>query len=139
MKTLMEKALVEALRSYMEKKRMQQTVLAARLGWSASDLNDILRGRKNIGKKRQAFLEKKLGADFKQDLLLKISRLSDSERREPSQTAERKAEYTTDKYILTDMERGYVDKLLAILRGVNQQAKLAVKTNIDAFYACIGR
>lgn len=30
------------------------------------------------------------------------------------------------------MEKDYVDKLLAILRGMNQQAKLSVKTNIDA-------
>lgn len=132
MRTLAERAIVQALFSYMEKKGMRQTKLAEKLVWSQSDLNDTLRGRKGIGKNRQEYLEKRLGEPFRQELLLKIGELSESEKRKPGRVAERPTEYAIGKYILTDMEKDYVDKLLAILRGINQQAELAVKTNIDA-------
>ncbi|MBI5212306.1 MAG: hypothetical protein HY957_02905 [Nitrospirae bacterium] len=136
MKTLIEKALIEALLVYMEKKGIRQNELARRLGWSPPDLNDILRGRKNIGKNRQAFLEAKLGAAFKHELLLKISELAEAEKKMPVVVATRPSELIAGKYILTDMEQGYVDKLLAILRGINQHAKLAIKANIDILYRC---
>lgn len=135
MRKLLEKALVDALRSYMQKKKIKQNELAKRLGWSPSDLNDILKGRKNIGKNRQIFLEEKLGETFRKDLLLKIGEFSDIAVRRP-ELAEQIAKYEAGKYILTDMEQSYVDKLLAILRGINQQAKLAIKANIDVLYRC---
>lgn len=134
MRTLIERAIVQALFSYMEKKGMRQTQLAERLVWSQSDLNDTLRGRKGIGKNRQAYLEDKLGEVFRQELLLKIGELSEKEKRTPGRVAERPLEYAVGKYILTDVEKDYVDKLLAILRGINRQARLSVKTNIDALY-----
>lgn len=135
MRTLIERAIVQALFSYMEKKGMRQTALAERLVWSQSDLNDTLRGRKGIGKNRQAYLEDKLGEVFRQELLLKIGELSEKEKRKPGRLAERPLEYAVGNYILTDMEKNYVDKLLAILRGINRQAKLAAKINIDALFS----
>lgn len=134
MKTLLEKAIIEALYVYMEKRGSKQNELARRLGWAASDLNDTLRGRKSIGKNRQGFLEERLGEAFRQELLLKISELSEVEKKKPAKIAKSPAEYIVDKYILTDAERNYVEKLLGILRGINQQAKIAVKINIDALY-----
>jgi len=134
MKTLWEKAVVEALFAYMEKKGIQQNDLAKRLGWSPSDVNDTLKGRKSIGKNRQAFLEVKLGTAFRHELLLKISELSEIEKEKPSRVAERPTEFLVGKYILTDLEQNYVAKLVDILRGLNHQAKLAVKANIDALY-----
>lgn len=131
MKTLLEKAIVAALRVYMEKKGIQQNKLAKMLGWSPSDLNDTLRGRKSIGKNRQEFLEEKLGEPFRQELLLKISELSEIEKQKPSRITERPAEYAVGKYILTDIEKDYVEKLIGILRGINQLAQLAVMANID--------
>jgi len=134
MKTLLEKAIVEALLSYIEKKGIQQNELANSLGWSPADLNDTLRGRKSIGKNRQAFLETELGSAFKHELLLKINKLSEIEKKKPAKGAKRPSEFIIGKYILTDMERNYITKLVEILRGLNQQAKLAVKANIDALY-----
>lgn len=134
MKTLIEKAIVAALFIYMEKKGIPQNALAEILGWSPADLNDTLKGRKSIGKKRQAILEAKLGAAFRHELLLKIGELSEVEKNKPAGGASRPLEYIADKYILTDLEQNYVTKLIDILRGVNQQAKLAVKANIDALY-----
>lgn len=134
MKTLLEKAVVGALFAYMGKKGIQQNELAKKLGWSPADLNDTLRGRKSIGKNRQAFLEVKLGAAFRQELLLKISELSESEKKRPAVVAEGPLEFMVGKYILTEPEQNYVGKLVDILRGLNHQAKLAVKTNIDALY-----
>jgi len=134
MRTLIERAIVQALFSYMEKKGMRQTELAEKLVWSQSDLNDTLRGRKGIGKNRHAYLEDKLGEVFRQELLLKIGELSEKEKRKPDRVTERPAEFAVGKYILTDMEKNYVDKLLAILRGINRQANLALKSNIDALY-----
>lgn len=134
MRTLAERAIVQALFSYMEKKGLRQTELAEKLVWSQSDLNDTLRGRKGIGKNRQEYLEKRLGETFRHELLLKIGELSETEKRKPGRVAERPSEYAVDKYILTDIEKDYVDKLIGILRGTNQQAKLAVKINIDALF-----
>lgn len=121
MKTLLEKAVVGALFAYMGKKGILQNELAKRLGWSPADLNDTLRGRKSIGKNRQ-------------ELLLKISELSEAEKKRPAVVAEGPLEFMVGKYILTELERNYVGKLVDILRGLNHQAKLAVKANIDALY-----
>lgn len=134
MKTLLEKAIIETLNVYIRKRGIKQNELAIRLGWSTSDLNDTLKGRKSIGKNRQAFLEEKLGEAFRHELLLKISELSEAEKKKPAKIAESPAEYIVDKYILTDSERNYVEKLLGILRGINQRAKIAIKVNIDALY-----
>ncbi len=134
MKSLLEKAIIEALNIYMEKKGFKQNELAKRLGWSTSDLNDTLRGRKSIGKNRQAFLEEKLGEAFRQELLLKISELSEIEKQKPCRVTEQPAEYIVGKYILTEVERNYVEKLLGILRGINRQAKFTIKANIDTLY-----
>ena len=97
-------------------------------------MNDTLRGRKGIGENRQVFLEAKLGAAFRHELLLKISELSEIEKKKPGAVAERHAEFVVGRYILTDLERNYVTKLVEILGGLNQQAKLAVKVNIDALH-----
>lgn len=135
MRTMIERAIVQALFSYMEKKGIRQTELAEKLVWSQSDLNDTLRGRKGIGKNRQEYLEKRLGEPFRQELFHKISELSDIEKRKPGQAAEQPVEYAVGKYILTEIEKNYVDKLLGILRGVNNPAKLAVKIGIDALFS----
>jgi len=116
--------------------RIQQNELAEKLGWSPSDLNDILRGRKNIGKNRQAFLETKLGEPFRQALLLKLGEFSEIERRKPGAVLEHREAYATGTCNLSDMEQTYVDKLLAILRGLNRQAKLAIMLNIDVLVQC---
>lgn len=134
METLLEKAIIDAIHVYMEKMGIKQNELSKRLGWSPSDLNDTLKGRKGIGKNRQIFLEKRLGEAFRQELLLKIRELSEIEKLKPLQVAKQPAGYVLDKYILTDMEKGYIEKLLAILRGLNLQAKIAIKANIDALY-----
>lgn len=134
MKTLLEKAVVEALHVYMDKKGIQQNELAKRLGWSPADLNDTLKGRKGIGKNRLAFLEAKLGAAFKRELLLKISELTEVEKKKPDRVAEQPSEFLVGGYILTGAEINYVEKLVDILRGLNRQAILAVKANIDALY-----
>jgi hypothetical protein len=52
----------------------------------------------------------------------------------PSRVAERPSEFLVGKYILTELERNYVAELVDILRRLNQQAKLAVRANIDALY-----
>jgi transcriptional regulator with XRE-family HTH domain len=134
MKTILGKAFISALRSYMEKRRIQQNELAEKLGWSPSDLNDILRGRKNLGKNRQAFLEGKLGESFRQDVLHRIGELTGVESRKPGRFPEQPDKITNGKHVLSDMEQTYVDKLIAILRGLNHQGKLAIMLNIDAFY-----
>lgn len=130
----MEKAAVGALLVYMKKKGIRQNELAGRLGWTPADLNDTLRGRKAIGKSRQAFLEERLGASFRHEMLLKIGELSEIEKKKPIVVVEHPSEFIVGKYILTDLERNYVTKLVEILRGLNEQAKLSVKTNIDALY-----
>lgn len=134
MKNLMERAVIDALLVYMKKRGIRQNELAKRLGWSTSDLNDTLKGRKGIGKNRQRFLEEKLGDSFRHELLFKIGELSDIEKQQPKQVAESHPEYMVGKYILTDLERDYVEKLLAILRGINKQAKFAAKMTIDMLY-----
>jgi len=131
MRTLAERAIVQALFSYMEKKGMRQTELAEKLVWSQSDLNDTLRGRKGIGKNRQEYLEKRLGEPFRQVLLLKIGELSESEKRK-GRVAEKPDAYLVGKYALSDIEEKYVEMLLRILRGKNQEAKLALKTGMCA-------
>ena len=121
---------MEALFVYMEKKGIQQNELAKKLGWSPADLNDTLKGRKSIGKNRQTFLEAKLGGIFKRELLHKISDITEVEKSKPDRVGERPSEFIVGKYILTDSERNYVEKLVDILRGLNRQAKLAVKVKI---------
>lgn len=118
----------------MEKAGIKQIELAKRLGWSPSDLNSILKGKKGIGKNRQAYLEEKLGRTFKNEMLTKMGELSVMEREKPGRVTETFSEYLTGKFALTDTEQRYVKKLLAILRGINRQTKLAVKVNIDVLY-----
>lgn len=134
MKTLLEKAVVEALSLYMKKKGIKQNELAKRLGWSPADLNDTLKGRKSIGKTRQAFIEAKLGNVFRYELLLQISDLSALQKKKTSEIAESPDEFIAGDFILTDVELKYVTRLLNILRGFNRQAQVAVKANIDALY-----
>ncbi|OGW10271.1 MAG: hypothetical protein A2W77_04635 [Nitrospinae bacterium RIFCSPLOWO2_12_39_16] len=134
MKTLMERAIVEALLTYMEKKGINQNELAQILGWAPSDLNDTLKGRKGIGKNRQAFLEDKLGELFKDELLLKINEISGVKKMQPTKIAEFPSKYKDGKGIIADLEQEYIEKLLSIFRGINQKAKLAVKSTIDALY-----
>lgn len=131
MKTLLEKAIVEALFSYMKKAEITQTELAKRLGWSPSDLNNILKGKKGIGKNRQSYLEEKLGKAFRNEMLIKMGELSASEREKPGRVAETFPEYLAGKFALTDMEQRYVKKLLGILRGRNRQAGFLIKASID--------
>lgn len=131
MKTLLEMAIVAALFSYMEKAGIKQSELAKRLGWSPSDLNSILKGKKGIGKNRQAYLEEKLGRSFKNEMLIKMSELSTTERDKPGAVAETLSEYLAGKFALTDLEQSYVKKLLAILRGNNRQAEFLIRANID--------
>lgn len=131
--TLMERAVVQALFSYMEKKGLRQTELAEKLVWSQSDLNDTLRGRKGIGKNRQEYLEKKLGKAFKHELFLQISELSETEKQK-GRVAEKPLEDIAGKYALSDTEERYVEMLLGILRGRNREAKVAIKSNIGALF-----
>lgn len=131
MKTLLEKAIVEALFSYMEKAGIKQNELAKRLGWSPSDLNSILKGKKGIGKNRQAYLEEKLGRPFINEMLTKMSEFSTTERDKPGTAAETLSEYLAGKFALTDLEQNYVKKLLAILRGNNRQAEFLIRASID--------
>lgn len=133
MKTLMEKAIIKALLTYMEKRGINQNEMAQMLGWTPSDLNDTLKDRKGIGKNRQAFLEERLGEPFKNELLLKINELYGMKRLQANLLVETTSEYKTGKEI-KESEREYVERLLAIFRGTNQQAKLAVKSTIDALY-----
>ena len=64
MRTVIEKAIVQMLNNYLKKENISQIELANRLGWSPQDLNDTLKGRKPIGKNRQAHISKKLGSFF---------------------------------------------------------------------------
>ncbi|MBI3813462.1 MAG: hypothetical protein HY279_03210 [Nitrospinae bacterium] len=130
----MERAIVEALFAYMEKKGINQNGLAQMLGWAPSDLNDTLKGRKGIGKNRQTFLEDRLGELFRDELLLKINEISGVKKMQTSRIAEFPSKYKAGKGVITDLEQKYIEKLLAIFRGINQQAKLAVKSTIDALY-----
>lgn len=131
MNTLLEKAIVEALFSYMEKAGIKQIELAKRLGWSPSDLNSVLKGKKGIGKNRQTYLEEKLGRAFKNEMLAKMSELSATEREKPGRVAETFSEYLAGRFALTDTEQRYVKKLLAILRGKNRQADFLIRTSLD--------
>lgn len=131
MKTLLEMAIVAALFSHMEKAGIKQSELAKRLGWSPSDLNSVLKGKKGIGKNRQAYLEEKLGRPFKNEMLTKMSEFSTKEREKPGTVAETLSEYLAGKFALTDLEQSYVKKLLAILRGNNRQAEFLIRANID--------
>ncbi|MBI5749494.1 MAG: hypothetical protein HZA00_10250 [Nitrospinae bacterium] len=130
----MERAIVEALLTYMEKRGINQNGLAEMLGWTPSDLNDTLKERKGIGKNRQSFLEERLGKPFKDELLLKINEFYGTKKLQLHQVAELPSKYKDSKGIITDLEQEYIEKLLAIFRGINQQAKLAVKSTIDALY-----
>lgn len=132
--SLIEKAIIKALLVYMDKEGLHQIELAKRLGWSPSDLNDTLKGRKGIGKHRQTYLEEKLGSSFKNELILEISELSGP--RQKKRVA-KSARCVVGKYTLTDAEQKYVEKLLAIFRGLNKQAKLAIQMNINALYPLI--
>ena len=132
--TIIEKAIVGALRAHMSKQRLRQNELAKILGWSPSDLNDILKGRKGVGKYRQTFLEESLGNPFKSELMHKISELSDPGRRQKRSTDRPPVKSVVGKYVLTDVEQIYVENLLAILRGRNTQAKLAIQININALF-----
>ena len=67
-------------------------------------------------------------------MILKIRELTEVDKKKPPGVAESRSDFIADKYILTDLEQNYVTKLVDILRGFNQQAKLAVKANIDALY-----
>ena len=131
MKTILEKAIVGALLAYMEKAGIKQNALAKRLGWSPSDLNSTLKGKKGIGKNRQAYLEDKLGIQFKNEILIKMSELSVTEREEPGRVAETFSEYLTGRFALTDTEQRYVKKLLTVLRGKNRQAEFLIRASID--------
>ncbi len=64
MRTATENRIVEMLDEYMKKENISQIELANRLGWSAQDLNDTLKGRKPIGKNRQAHIADTLGLFF---------------------------------------------------------------------------
>ncbi len=64
MRTATENKIVEMLINYMRKENISQIELADRLGWSAQDLNDTLKGRKSIGKNRQAHIANTLGLFF---------------------------------------------------------------------------
>jgi transcriptional regulator with XRE-family HTH domain len=130
----MERAIIETLLTYMEKKGINQNELAQMLGWTPPDLNDTLKGRKGIGKNRQAFLEDRLGESFKNELLFKINELYGIKKSQPPRVAEPPLEYVGGKGVVTNFEQKYVEKLLAIFRGINQQGKLAVKSTIDALY-----
>src|SRR3990167_6328143 len=131
MKTLMERAIVEALLTYMEKKGINQNELAQILGWAPSDLNDTLKGRKGIGKNRQALLEDKLGELFKDELLLKINEISGVKKMQPTKIAEFPSKYKDGKGIIADLEQEYIKTLLSICRGKKQRAKPPLKTTIN--------
>lgn len=58
MKNIQSKLLVKKLIEYIKKRGITQRALAKTLGWSTSDLNDVLRGRKNLGIKRRLHIAK---------------------------------------------------------------------------------
>lgn len=59
-----EKLIVDELKKYMKAEEITQIELARRLGWSTSDMSDILNGKKPIGKIRQQCIANRLGISF---------------------------------------------------------------------------
>lgn len=47
-----QERVVEKIKEHLRVEKITQAAFAKKIGWSASDLNDILRGRKNVGWKR---------------------------------------------------------------------------------------
>jgi len=60
-----EELLVKRLEGYRRKERISQVELAKRLGWRTADLNDILKGRRPLGKNRQQHIANRLGISLK--------------------------------------------------------------------------
>lgn len=60
-----EELLIKRLEEYLKREDISQVELAKRLGWRTADLNDILKGRRPLGKNRQQHIANKLGISLK--------------------------------------------------------------------------
>lgn len=56
-----QERVVLKIKEYLAAEKMTQAALAKKLGWSPSDLNDVLRGRKSVGWKRIKHLNSIVG------------------------------------------------------------------------------
>ncbi len=56
-----EELIIKRLEEYRKRESISQVELAKRLGWRTADLNDILKGRRPLGKNRQQHIADRLG------------------------------------------------------------------------------
>ena len=61
---MVETKAIEKLKEYMEEHGLSQVQLAKKLGWTPSDLNTTLKGKKPLGRKRLQHIAKALGLTF---------------------------------------------------------------------------
>lgn len=123
MKKALDEIVVETLNDYLKAAGLKQKELADLLRWSPQDLNDVLKRRKAIGAYRMTHLMTVLGDQFSQDLLQRLG----SKKVLPENVAEQVTPY----FYKNDLERTYVQRLLDILRGTDEQSILAVMISID--------
>lgn len=126
MKKPFEEIVVDSLNDYKKATGVKQKELAALLGWSPQDLNDIIKRRKAVGAYRMRHIMDRLGESFSQDFLQRLGE------RKPLQKDN--AKFPVPYFYKTETEKNYVEKLFAILRGSDEQAILAVKASIDMGY-----
>jgi len=114
----MEKEIIKRLKEYMAENDISQTQLAQKLGWTSSDLSTTLSGNKPIGGRRLAHIANTLGISFE----IKGDKYLNNKTSAPPLTTYTKEEQT------------YIDKLIGILRGLNEDNTVAIKSNLNAFY-----
>lgn len=84
MKNPYEELLIKRIKEYQRKEKITQTELAKRLEWRITDLNDILKGRRPLGKNRQIHVAKQLNISLElpnipyfNENILEIAELAD--------------------------------------------------------------
>ncbi len=89
-----EELLIKRLEEYRKREGISQVELAKRLGWRTADLNDILKGRRPLGKNRQHHIADELGISLKIEEKQKEERILSNLNNEDIEIAELAHELT---------------------------------------------
>jgi len=128
MQDIVVQSFIEALDFFIKRENLSKKDFALKIGWTPSELGNVLKRRTAFGAKRQKDLIQKLGSEFE----AKVSEiLNEKISKDSGAVAEEGYPHYGN---LSDEEQEYIQKVIDILRGKDKQSKFALKTNIDTFH-----